>query len=133
MIAVDTNILVRLLTGDDSRQSKLAQELFATERIWIAKTVLLETGWVLRRAYGFEEEAIRQSLSHLLGLRQVSVEDESAVTAAFRLAEQGVDFADALHLCSRPRGAGFASFDRAFVRRAKRAGEAAVTGLPHNR
>jgi predicted nucleic-acid-binding protein len=59
MVAVDTNILVRLLTGDDPKQAAAARSLFASEQIWIAKTVLLETGWVLRSLYGFEESAIR--------------------------------------------------------------------------
>ncbi len=49
MIAVDTNVLVRLLTGDDPVQESAARSLFASGPIWIAKTVLLETSWVLRR------------------------------------------------------------------------------------
>ena len=48
MIAVDTNVLVRLLTGDEPEQAAAARRLFASEAIWIGKTVLLETGWVLR-------------------------------------------------------------------------------------
>lgn len=48
MIAVDTNVLVRLPTGDHAQQATAARSLFAAEPIWIAKTVLLETGWVLR-------------------------------------------------------------------------------------
>ena len=62
MIAVDTNVLVRLLTGDDSKQ-EAARSLFAREPIWIAKTVLLETGWVLRGLYGLEETEIRAAQS----------------------------------------------------------------------
>ena len=68
MVAVDTNVLVRLLTGDDSRQETAARSLFAREPIWIAKTVLLETGWVLRSLYGFEESSIRDAFTKLLGL-----------------------------------------------------------------
>ena len=130
MIAVDTNILVRLLTGDDRRQTASAKALFASERIWIAKTVLMETAWVLRKAYGVEDDAIRRALSQLLGLKQVSVEDEAVVTVAFQLAGQGLDFADALHLSSRPPGAHFVTFDRAMVRRAKRAGQSDVKEPP---
>ena len=69
MIAVDTNILVRLLTGDDPKQTAAARSLFAAEPIWIAKTVLLETGWVLRSLYGFAESAIRDAFTKLLGLK----------------------------------------------------------------
>jgi predicted nucleic acid-binding protein len=39
MIAVDTNVLVRLLTGDEPQQEAAARSLFASESIWIAKTV----------------------------------------------------------------------------------------------
>ena len=51
MIAVDTNVLVRLLTGDDPAQTQRSVELFAQESILIPKTVLLETEWVLRYSY----------------------------------------------------------------------------------
>ena len=56
----------------------------------------------------------------------VRVEDESAVTSALALSAQGIDFADALHLTSRPLGVRFASFDQGFIRRAQRAGVADV-------
>lgn len=58
MIAVDTNVLVRLLTGDHLGEETAARSLFSSGSIWIAKTVLLETGWVLRSLYGFKESAI---------------------------------------------------------------------------
>ena len=49
MIAVDTNILVRYLTNDDAEQAQLAIDLLnGSEHIWLPKTVLLETEWVLR-------------------------------------------------------------------------------------
>ena len=59
MTAVDTNVVVRLLTGDDPKQAAAARALFRSRQIWVAKTVLLETGWVLRSLYGYEERAIR--------------------------------------------------------------------------
>ena len=63
MIAVDTNLLVRLLSGDDAKQAVSARAVFSSGPIWIAKTVLLETGWVLRSLYGSEEGAIREALT----------------------------------------------------------------------
>jgi predicted nucleic-acid-binding protein len=122
MLAVDTNVLVRLLTGDEPRQAAAARALFAAGPVWIAKTVFLETGWVLRSLYGFEESAIRDAFTKLLGLKNVHAEDESSLAAALALTERGVELADAMHLSSRPPGARFVSFDRAFVQRAKRAG-----------
>jgi len=125
MTAVDTNVIVRLLTADDAKQAASAKSLFQRQPIWIAKTVLLETGWVLRSLYGYEDSAIRDAFIKLLGLKNVHVEDEPAIAAALALTAHGIDLADAIHLSSRPAGAAFVSFDRSFVRRAKRA---SVTG-----
>ncbi len=129
MTAVDTNILVRLLTGDDHKQEAAVKSLFAAGPIWIAKTVLLETGWVLRSLYGFDEGAIRQAFTKLLGLHNVHAENEPSVAAALALTEQGIELADAMHLTSRPPGAAFASFDQSFVRSAKRAGASSISVL----
>jgi predicted nucleic-acid-binding protein len=129
MTAVDTNVLVRLLTGDDPKQETAARALFASEPIWIAKTVLLETGWVLRSLYGFEESAIRDAFTKLLGLKNVRIEDEPAVAAALALTSNGIDLADAMHLTSRPPGAAFVSFDKSFVQRARRAGVTGISGM----
>jgi predicted nucleic-acid-binding protein len=130
MVAVDTNVLVRLLTGDEPKQAADAKALFAGGPIWIAKTVLLETGWVLRSVYGLEEGAIHDVFAKLLGLKNVHTEDESSVAAALALTVHGIELADAMHLSSRPPGAAFVSFDRSFVRRAKRAGVSGIAGLP---
>lgn len=127
MIAVDTNILIRLLTEDD--QTPAVRSVFAAGSIWIAKTVLLETGWVLRSHYGFDERAIRDAFTSLLGLENVHAEDEAAVGAALALTSHGMEFADALHLSSRPPGAIFVSFDRSFIRQAKRAGASGVSEM----
>jgi predicted nucleic-acid-binding protein len=129
MIAVDTNVLIRLLTGDDPKQAASARGLFERSPIWIAKTVLLETGWVLRGRYGFEESAIREAFRKLSGLPNVQIEDESAVAAALDLVSHGLDFADALHLASRPADASFVSFDKSFVKRANRAGVSVISAI----
>jgi predicted nucleic-acid-binding protein len=92
--------------------------------------VLLETGWVLRSLYGFDEGAIRDAITKLLGLKNVHTEDKSSVAAALALTAHGIELADAMHLSSRPPGAGFVSFHRSFVRRAIRAGVTGVSGVP---
>ena len=134
MIAVDTNVVVRLLTNDDPKQAAAAKSLFAAGPIWIAKTVLLETAWVLRSLYGFEESAIRDALYSLLGLKNVFTEDKPSMVAALDLTIHGsiraaIDLAAAMHFSSRPPGTVFASFDPVFIRRAKRAGIIEVFGL----
>jgi predicted nucleic-acid-binding protein len=127
MTAVDTNIVVRFVTRDHPAQSAEARFLFDAGPIWIAKTVLLETRWVLRYFYGYDEAAIRDAFTELLGLENVHMEDEACVAASLALTAHGIDLADALHLSSRPPGAAFISFDRSFVRHANRAGAAKVS------
>jgi predicted nucleic-acid-binding protein len=43
MIAVDTNLLVRILTNDDPNQARRAVKILKSDDIFISKTVLLET------------------------------------------------------------------------------------------
>ncbi len=129
MTAVDTNVIVRLLVEDDARQSAAARAVFEGGPVWIAKTVLLETEWVLRSLYQLEVAEIQVALRRLAGLSGVRLEDEAAVVRAFDLCGKGLDFADALHLSSRAADARFVTFDRALVRRAKKVKVRAVDGL----
>jgi predicted nucleic-acid-binding protein len=129
MTAVDTNVVIRLLTADDPKQAAAATSLFAAGPIWIAKTVLLETSWVLQSVYGFDARAVRNALTRLLGLRNVHAEDKPSIAAALALTAHGVELADAIHLTSRPPGAAFVSFDQSLVRRANRAGAPSVSSL----
>jgi predicted nucleic-acid-binding protein len=133
MIAVDTNVLVRLLWPDDPAQERVARALLENESIWIAKTVILETAWVLTSLYSFTEETVREAFVALFGLSSVHVEDESEVALALTLVSAGLDLADAMHLASRPPGIAFVTFDKAFARRATRAGAAAVSDLSASR
>ena len=111
MHAVDTNVLVRLLTGDDVEQTKRAVALFKKETIFIPKTVLLETEWVLRRLYRLERIIVMSALRKLSGLANVEIEQPLIVTQALQWCEGGVDFADALHLASSQNAIKFATFD----------------------
>jgi predicted nucleic-acid-binding protein len=130
MTSVDTNVVIRLLTRDDSEQYAAAKSVFAAGPVWICKTVLLETEWVLRSSYGYDARSILAAFEHLIALDNVHLEDDPAVFDALALAGQGIDFADAFHLASRPAGATFLSFDRSFVRRAKRAGVNKIAEVP---
>jgi len=49
--------------------------------------------------------------------------------AALAFVAHGLEFADALHLCSRPPGAPFVSFDQSFLRAAQRAGVPGISGV----
>ncbi len=126
MTSVDTNVLVRLLITDDPEQTAAARSLLSSGPIWIAKTVLLETYWVLRRMYKLEDDVIRDAFTKLLGVPNVQTEEHSCVISALALMTHGIEFPDAMHFCSSPPGATFVSFDRSFVRRARRAGHRSV-------
>jgi predicted nucleic-acid-binding protein len=118
MIAIDTSILVRLVTRDDDAQAKRAAALFEREQIYVGKTVLLETEWVLRFSYELSRPVILNALKNSVGLPQVTVEDSPAVAEALDLFETGMDFADALHLASSREAAHFVTFDERLKKRA---------------
>jgi len=118
VIAVDTNVVVRLLVGDDPQQARRATELFAGEpEIFLAKTVLLEAAWVLGSAYGVAAPAVADALHRLAGLPNVIVEDADRFAQALDHVEHGLDVADALHLAAAPEGARFVTFDTKLIRR----------------
>src|SRR5215469_18811253 len=105
MLAIDTNVLVRFLTGDDPEEAATARELFAREQVRIAKTVLLEAECVLRSAYGFEPGAIRDSLKRTISLaNECSGRRSPGRLKRDGVAAHGITLADALHLTSTPPG-----------------------------
>ena len=107
MKAVDTNVIVRLMIEDDLAQAARARAIFGeeeSETIFISKTVLLEAEWVLRGGYRVPKMKILASLEALLGLANVTVEAPTVVRNALDWAQDGLNFADALHLATVPRG-----------------------------
>lgn len=122
MLAIDTNLIVRYLTGDHPRQSLRARVLINGEPVFAAITVVLEVEWVLRSTYGYRSKEVTSALRAFAGLPTVTVEDSAVVASALDLVEKGMDFADALHLCRSAHCESFASFDRKFVKAAQTAG-----------
>ena len=114
MVAIDTNIVVRLLVNDDPAQTSKVRTLFKADKIYIPKTVVLETEWVLRGVYNLDRESINNALRALLSLEQVIVEDEKNIFDALGAHLQGMDLADAIHLMSSNRATSFATFDSKF-------------------
>jgi predicted nucleic-acid-binding protein len=119
MIAIDTNVVVRFLTRDDPTQAGRARALLLAEPVFLSKTVLLESEWVLRSGYRLARDAIATAFRSLLGLPGATVEDPPAVAQALAWYDNGLDFADALHLASSGPADRFATFDEMLVRRAK--------------
>jgi predicted nucleic acid-binding protein len=119
MIAIDTNVLVRLLVGDEPAQARRARRLFEKSEVFLCTSVLLESEWVLRSAYRFDADAISAAFRGLLGLPNVVPESPAALAQALDGYEAGLDFADALHLASAHAASAFYTFDRRLLRSAK--------------
>lgn len=120
MVSIDTNIAVRLLVNDDPAQTKRAAALFNANQVFIAKTVVLETEWVLRGVYKIDRQRVNAALTALLSLERVQVEDATTLFAALEAHAKGMDFADALHLASSHRAETFATFDAALRARSRK-------------
>jgi len=118
MIAIDANVVVRFLTRDDPGQAARAKALLLAESVFLSKTVLLESEWVLRSGYRLARDAIAAAFRGLLGLPGATVEDPPAVAQALAWYDGGLDLADALHLASSGPAGKLATFDEALVRRA---------------
>ena len=121
MRAVDTNVLVRFLTADEAVQFRQAQAVMNAGSVFIAKTVLLETEWVLRRIYEFSPDQVHPALHALLNTAGVDIEDEDGVAQALDWNRHGMDFADAMHICSSGSATEFLTFDKQLIASAKRA------------
>jgi predicted nucleic acid-binding protein len=118
MLAIDTNIIVRYLTGDHPRQSARAKALIDREDVFVCTTVLLETEWVLRSVYGYRPAQVAKALRAFAGLPHATVEDAGLAAQALDWMEGGMDFADALHLSKAQDCDAFVSFDQRFARAA---------------
>lgn len=79
MIALDTNVLVRFLTGDDPDQQAdagaLLERLTPAEPGFVAREVVLELVWVLSRGYGLSRKRIAEILVELLDTSGLLFED----------------------------------------------------------
>ena len=81
MRAVDTNILVRLLTRDDPQQLAAAED-YITKGAWVSIVVLAETSWVLESVYGLSDDHIAMAVDMLLSHEYLSLQEPETVAAA---------------------------------------------------
>ncbi len=123
MRSLDTNVLARFFIddADDVQAAKQRPSAVAalSERAFVAVTVLLELEWVMRGFYGLPPTDISRVLRMLSSIEHITIEDRSAVLMALDAFDQGLDFADALHMVRSSRASGFATFDRRLAKRAK--------------
>ena len=81
MRAVDTNVLVRLATRDDERQTASA-EAFVAEGAWVSQLVLVEAMRVLAAVYDLGPGKIATAVEMFLNHRDLSIQDADVVAAA---------------------------------------------------
>ena len=124
MIALDTNVLLRLLLNDDPRKSRQAQALVdravsRSDQVLLPDIVLCELEWVLGAAYDVPKAEIVRTLRRLLDTRVFAFLDRSTVAAALADYEAGKgDFSDYLIGASAARAGASTTytFDRALRR-----------------
>nr|WP_294817468.1 type II toxin-antitoxin system VapC family toxin [uncultured Sphingomonas sp.] len=116
MIAADTNIVLRLILGDDEAQVSAVRDLMARDSLFVSLTVLLETGWVLESRCRMDRESVAAALAGLTLLEGIHVPRSEAVLGLLERYRAGADLADMIHLASAAKLEGFATFDRRLAR-----------------
>lgn len=119
MAAFDTNVIVRVLVGDEPRQTRRAEEAFSShadgEGVFLSLVVVAEVSWVLAATYEWDRATIHAQLSRLVRTRGVIVEDLELVQAALDAYAKGkAGLADYL-IRGKARaapGRGLVTFDR---------------------
>lgn len=102
MIALDTNVLVRLLTRDDAKQAERVRLLFEEhieedEAFFVADVVLAELAWTLERTYKRTRTDIGQTMRSLADNVTLSFESREILREALLLFETGtVGFPDCM-------------------------------------
>lgn len=99
MIALDTNVLIRLITEDEPQQVKVVQDVMMMAenhkiKIIILSEVLIETVWVLESAYDCSRDEISMYLENILAIETLFFPDFSVIQKAVEQYKVKGDFAD---------------------------------------
>jgi len=99
MRAVDTNVLVRLVTRDEARQVAAA-EAFVEKGAWVPQLALAEATWVLSAVYDLNAAAIATAIEMLLNHKDLTLEESEVVSNALDVFRKrpALGFADCLML-----------------------------------
>ncbi len=115
MLAIDTNVLVRLITRDDSRQV-VSAESFIAKGAWVSLLALAETTWVLASVYELGPKDLAKAIEMLLNHHVLTLQDPETVAAALELfrAKPALGFSDCLmlHLARKAGHLPLGTFDR---------------------
>lgn len=123
MIAFDTNLLARALVADNPEQVAVVRRLIAGDTVFVSRTVLLETEWVLRAHHKKTRAELHEFSTALLETDNAVIETSEAFDNALDWYVRGVDFADVLHLAACGSTV-MHTFDRGFCKAARDAGVA---------
>ena len=115
MRAIDTNVLVRLLTRDDPKQTAIA-EAFVESGAWVSVLALAEAMWVLDAVYERDAEQVARAVEMLVNHQCLTIQEPEAVAAALETFRRrpALGFSDCL-LVELARKAGhlpLGTFDR---------------------
>lgn len=117
---VDTNVLIRHLTGDPPVQAAQATKYLAeADELILTDLILAETAYVLESLFHTPRAQVAETLRAVLGFRAITVVDAELVQRAVEVYDiDRLDFADAyLVACAERSGIGvIASFDRSIDR-----------------
>ena len=104
MRAVDSNVLLRVITRDHDEQLATA-EAFVRNGAWVSQVVLAETVWVLRSRYRLDHEAVAKVIEMLLDHQQFTIQDPDVTEAAVQQYRKtpALGFSDCLILASARR------------------------------
>jgi predicted nucleic-acid-binding protein len=96
MAAIDTNVLVRLVTRDDESQYKKAQAFVDKHQpVLVTQLSVLEMVWVLMSRYGLDKERTCQLVQALLDTKELNIQAPAILEAALETwRESKADFAD---------------------------------------
>lgn len=93
-VAVDTNLIIRVLIEDDDAQAEAARTILKTaEAVYFPIAMLCEAIWVLRRSYRLPSAVIIRQISTLLADPRAET-DWPAYDIGMALFAAGGDFAD---------------------------------------
>ena len=81
MLALDTNVLLRLLVGDDAAQARAAEKRVSAGA-WVSHLVLAETFWVLSSVYERTNAQLAAAIELLLQHEHLLIQDPHVVRAA---------------------------------------------------
>ena len=118
MIAVDTNLIVRLVVMDDDRHFELARSTFEKQPVYVSTIALLVTVWVLTRRYGFSRDAVLEALGAVFAVGSVTLENETHTKWALDRYSRGADLGDMLLLVASREHEAFVTFDKQIAQRA---------------